>query len=280
MDNSLNKNNHCWYITTRNSYQAIIIGDWCKIFGSELEETPRGNRGEPTHYFELLKHPLLSEKLSQMGIQSEQQLKEKLLTDANLNEDEFNKYRTMAMKCRNKFFAHREHNPSIIKVGDIISPDTNIAFNTCKAFYLILLHLIKLLPSEMDINWMCDIHLFSKQPSSTFDKLIEEGKEIFITKNNNSFKISYRRIEDSKIDSKPIESEAICEQLSFLDFNENILPNVSDNIRIYKLVYELVNSYSYPGHTNIYTIDYHEILNEAYLNNFLKKSKEEIPPCI
>lgn len=163
------KHNEVWFVLTINAYYDLAIINWCKIFGSHTE---------PTHYFQLISSQNLQEKLKEMHINpsDSQQLKARLLANANLSLEELNNYHPSTKDYRDRNLIHREHSPTKINDGDLSYPKLKIAKKTFISLLVILIILIKKFPTQED---KINAYKFTYDDVDTQDKIIALIKKSF-----------------------------------------------------------------------------------------------------
>jgi hypothetical protein len=131
--NQLESSKKVWRQLTRNAYYDAAIRNWCMLFGS---------RNEPTHYSKLLTSEIFKSHLIQLNIGSTvDELRTKLLMDADLTREMHSQYHQATKKYRDMYLIHREHSPNIINDGDLNFP---ILDSAIRLFYSLFGILVKL----------------------------------------------------------------------------------------------------------------------------------------
>jgi len=151
-----------WYAITCNAYLDTAIKDWCQLFGSDKEET---------HYKKLLNYKNFEDKINQDGRQENKKevLKNILLGQAEISENEFNSFWKSSIDYRNKYYIHTVHDPEQIKDGDLSVPTLDIPLKTFSSLYLYLIELIE----SAKINNGHKIYYLKFNDSADLQKMVE-----------------------------------------------------------------------------------------------------------
>ncbi len=149
---------------TLHAYYYLIISHWCKIFGSE--------NSEPSHYLKLIKRKSISVALKQVGIALDKDnLKKELLKRANLNEEDFDKYRKDVLHYRNKYSTHKEYVENKSLIAGLTHPHTEIPRKTFMALSFILQDCALHLPKERKANDWVELQFYTIQNENVFNRI-------------------------------------------------------------------------------------------------------------
>ncbi len=108
-----------YWILIFNNFLDIAVLEWCKVFGSNKDETHWSNH-----------------------IKDKEEFRKQLLYRLNLSQEEWNKYWNSMKSYRDHVVAHHEHDPNITSY-----PDLNHALISCYFYYEIIIKELRLLKS-------------------------------------------------------------------------------------------------------------------------------------